>query len=72
VQKKISLLLLFVILPFIITVFLFISCTDKYPASHDANKITNKNGCVSCHLSADKLKKLATPLPPPEGEAGEG
>ena len=71
-RKKIPILLLFAILPFIITVFLFISCTEKYPASHDANNLSTKNSCVSCHLNTEKLKQLATPLPPPEGEAGEG
>jgi len=72
VRKKIPLLLLFAILPFIFTMFVYVSCTDKYPASQDANKLGTKNGCVSCHLNGEKLKQLATPLPPPEGEAGEG
>ena len=71
-QKKIPLLLFFAMLNVIIFVFLFISCTEKYPASHETNGLTTKNGCVSCHLNAEKLKQLATPLPPPEGEAGEG
>ncbi|MBN2413994.1 hypothetical protein JXQ31_20130, partial [candidate division KSB1 bacterium] len=72
VRKKMPLLIIFALLPLMITIFLFNSCTEKYPGSVDANKMTTKNGCVSCHLNADKLKQLATPLPPPDGEAGEG
>ncbi len=46
-------------------------CTEKYPA--DARHVAAvSDGCVSCHTDADVLKKVATPLPDVDGEAGEG
>lgn len=46
-------------------------CTEKYPADAD-HVAALSDGCVACHLDADLLKKVATPLPEVEGESGEG
>ncbi len=46
-------------------------CTEKYPAS-GGSVISSADGCVACHTNADLLKEVATPLPPPGGDAGEG
>ena len=50
----------------------FIQCTEKYPAAHQKLNLASADGCVNCHLDADLLKKVATPLPPKEANAGEG
>lgn len=47
--------------------FLNWGCTDKY------EPITaSGSSCVHCHLNADLLREVADPLPPSDGEAGEG
>ena len=46
-------------------------CTEKYPADSKQAAVV-VDGCVQCHTDAELLKKIATPLPPPDGEAGEG
>lgn len=56
----------------IIILFAATQCTQKYPGNNDSNITEIKGGCINCHLDADKLKKVATPLPPTTGEAGEG
>ncbi len=52
-------------------VLLSIHCADKYPAQ-ETDIIASAEGCVACHTNADLLKEVATPLPPVNGEAGEG
>lgn len=64
-KKIISVVLLFVL------VAMSWQCTKKYPADVDHIAAVS-DGCVACHLDEDLLKKVAAPLPPVEGEAGEG
>lgn len=66
-QPILVLLLLFVVL----VVFVF-QCTEKYPPAPQKLALSKQNGCMSCHGNAEQLKKVATPLPPKEGDAGEG
>lgn len=47
-------------------------CSKKYPADFKESGMAVNNGCVACHTDADLLKKVATPLPPVDGDAGEG
>ena len=56
----------------LLLVLVLVQCTDKYPEAHKELNLANKDGCVNCHLNANLLKKVATPLPPKEGNAGEG
>jgi len=65
----------YLILGIIVLLFMalvLVQCTDKYPEAHKELDLANKDGCVNCHLNADLLKKVATPLPPKEEDAGEG
>jgi len=48
------------------------TCTEKYPASNEKLALDRADGCLSCHLDAELLKKVADPLPEREGDAGEG
>ena len=64
--------LLLVILISVISLLLLTQCTEKYPGATKELTLATGNGCVDCHLDAEKLKKVATPLPPVEGDAGEG
>lgn len=47
-------------------------CTKKSPDDIQGSQSFGSSGCVSCHLDQNVLKKVAAPLPPPSGEAGEG
>ena len=47
-------------------------CTEKYKPSPGVFSASGQPGCTHCHLNADLLKEVATPLPPPSGESGEG
>lgn len=47
-------------------------CTKKSPEDIQASQRFGSSGCLSCHLDQNVLKKVATPLPPPHDEAGEG
>ncbi|NIA30445.1 MAG: hypothetical protein GWP06_11110 [Actinobacteria bacterium] len=55
-----------------VTVLILVQCTEKYPAATKELNLASDNGCVNCHLDAEKLKKVATPLPPSNSNAGEG
>ena len=55
-----------------VTVLLLVQCTEKYPAATKELNLASGNGCVNCHLDAEKLKKVATPLPPLNSNPGEG
>ncbi len=55
----------------LVALFAF-QCTEKYPASHRQLALSGQDGCVGCHTNSGQLKKVATPLPPTSGEAGEG
>lgn len=68
-SKKSVLLLLFI---FAVTVLILVQCTEKYPAATKELNLASGNSCVNCHLDAEKLKKVATPLPPSNSDAGEG
>ena len=59
------------VVPILLLVLFSWQCTEKYPA--DSKHVTAVvDGCVECHTDAELLKEVATPLPPPDGEAGEG
>jgi hypothetical protein len=61
---------------FIISVlaFLFLyGCTEKYPNhTEDGGPVLTGSNCEVCHLDKDLLKEVAEPLPPSNGESGEG
>jgi len=62
----------YVLLAFCLVLIAFSwQCTEKYPAN-DTHIVAAANGCVNCHTNADLLKKVATPLPATNGDAGEG
>jgi len=54
----------------LLLVFLF--CTEKNPPQGSQFNFAEGNSCIDCHTSDALLKKVATPLPPSSGEAGEG
>ena len=58
----------------IASIFILISssCTDKYKPSSAAFTAIEESSCTQCHLNSTLLKEVATPLPPKDGEAGEG
>lgn len=63
-------LLFLLCLVFLVTIFL--NCTEKYPPSPAGKEaIAAESGCVTCHLDAELLKKVATPIEH-EPESGEG
>ena len=68
-MKKI---LFFVISSLVLLVYS--GCTEKYPNRTEGGDgpVLAEGGCVECHTDKDMLKELATPLPPPSGESGEG
>ncbi|MBC8185325.1 hypothetical protein H8E88_29880 [candidate division KSB1 bacterium] len=47
-------------------------CTDKYKPAPGVFSASEETSCTHCHLNANLLKEVATPLPPPEEPAGEG
>jgi hypothetical protein len=47
-------------------------CTDKYKPAPGVFSASDESSCTRCHLNANRLKEVATPLPPPEEPAGEG
>lgn len=47
-------------------------CAEKQTPQGPQFTFAKGNSCVDCHTSETALKKVATPLPPPSGEAGEG
>ncbi len=47
-------------------------CTDKYKPAPGVFSASEESSCTYCHLNANLLKDVATPLPPPSGESGEG
>ena len=61
-QKSVIVSLLFL---FVMFQIFYLGCTNKYEP-------TSGSSCVHCHLNSELLKEVATPLPPPTGEAGEG
>ena len=69
-MKKQTLLLLVLLLA--LTALFYTQCTEKYPDATKTVKVAGKDGCTTCHLDAEKLKMVATPLPPSEGDTGEG
>jgi len=68
---KVSSLLLSVLIALFMVVF-FIHCTEKYPSDSRKFGLAKRDGCIDCHGNAGLLKKVATPLPPKDGESGEG
>lgn len=61
-----SLLLLSLILIFVW------GCTDKYKPAPNIFSSAEESSCTSCHLNANLLKEVATPLPSDNGDSGEG
>ncbi len=61
-----SLLLLSLVLIFVW------GCTDKNKPAPNIFSSAEESSCTHCHLDANLLKQVATPLPPHEGESGEG
>lgn len=47
-------------------------CQESNPEAPARLNLTKSDGCVACHTDANQLKALATPLPPANGESGEG
>jgi len=47
-------------------------CTEKYKPSPGVFSASEQSSCIHCHLNADLLKDVATPIPEPEEPAGEG
>jgi len=47
-------------------------CTDKYKPTPNVFSSVEESSCTHCHLDATLLKQVATPIPPDEGESGEG
>ena len=47
-------------------------CTDKYKPTPNIFSASEESSCTHCHLNADLLKEVATPLPPPPAEESEG
>ncbi|OQX88974.1 hypothetical protein B6D60_00520 [candidate division KSB1 bacterium 4484_87] len=48
-----------------------IGCTDKYQPT-PSQFASKESSCTYCHLNSSLLKEVATPLPPDEGDSGEG
>jgi len=46
-------------------------CTEKYKPIQGVFS-ASESSCAYCHLNSNLLKEVATPLPPDEGESGEG
>ncbi|MBD3287744.1 hypothetical protein GF337_02975 [candidate division KSB1 bacterium] len=66
-QKNAVVSLLFL---FSMSLLFYTGCTDKYEPTSPISG--SGSSCVHCHLNAELLKEVATPIPPPTGEAGEG
>ena len=52
----------------------YAGCTEKYPNKTEGGDVPvlAQGSCVECHTDKELLKELATPIPPPSGESGEG
>jgi nitrate/TMAO reductase-like tetraheme cytochrome c subunit len=64
--------LLFILTILVVSACLFQQCTKKTPQEARRFNTSQADGCLSCHMNADVLKKVATPLPPANTESGEG
>ena len=54
-------------------IILMMGCTEKYPNKTEAgDPVLTGSGCEVCHLDKDLLKEVADPIPPKEGDGGEG
>lgn len=64
---------IFFVISSIILLF-YVGCTEKYPNKTEEGDqiILAKGSCVECHTDKETLKELATPIPPPSGDSGEG
>ncbi len=53
---------------------LYVGCTEKYPNKIEGGDVPvlAQGSCVECHTDKELLKELATPIPPPSGDSGEG
>jgi len=67
--KLFSLSFLMIVLFFLIFQW---GCTDKYKPAPNIFSSSEESSCTHCHLNANLLKEIATPLPHDEGESGEG
>ncbi|OQX96064.1 hypothetical protein B6I21_02200 [candidate division KSB1 bacterium 4572_119] len=47
-------------------------CTEKYEPVPSKFSASEETSCTHCHLNAALLEEVADPLPPDEGESGEG
>lgn len=48
------------------------SCSDNDSPAEAGDPSLAKLTCAQCHTDQSRLVALATPEPPPDGEAGEG
>ncbi len=64
--------LLLVIAILVVATCLFQQCTKKNPQEPRRFNSSQADGCLSCHMNAQLLKEVATPLPPANTESGEG
>jgi hypothetical protein len=56
-----------------LTLLFLIGCTDKYPNKTESDApVTAQSNCEVCHLDKELLEEVADPLPPENGESGEG
>ena len=53
---------------FVLTIFYF-GCTDKYEPTANVFSSLEKTSCTHCHLDANLLEEIATPLPPDTSES---
>ena len=57
---------------FVLLVLTLSVCTNKYqPVSNSFNKV-DESSCTHCHFNSSLLNDVAAPLPPDNGESGEG
>lgn len=61
-----------VLFAFLILILHSFNCTEKYQPQESIFSAEAESSCQYCHLNEALLKEVATPLPPPSGESGEG
>ena len=62
----------FFIISILVLLFLY-GCTEKYPNMNESgDPVATGSNCEVCHLDKELLKEIADPIPPKEGESGEG
>jgi len=65
--------LFFLFIALLVSLGLFLmSCSDNDSPAEPGDPSLAKMTCAECHTNQASLVALATPEPPPDGEAGEG